>query len=596
MARSGRLSGWGRRLGLGRVRTRALSNQRFQGIRFRLGVAMAVALLPIFVLSILQTQAAFTEQAEQRRVDLQQAAERTAGDTKARIDSAQVLLQVLSPEAAGPFCPARLSDLTRRLDGYAGLTRISATGEVVCASTPEALNGGQPVRETDWFRRLRNGETVVITRSARSTSAGPALVVAVRSQRPLGVFDGAMAAVIPLSTLQPDLADRSLPAGSEAALTDPEGHILVATAPSAFDLQNGSLSGWVARARDSASAVFEGKDTSGQRRDYAGAALAGRDVYVLLSAPSPGWLSWARLNPIGALLLPLAAWLTAFAAVLLLSERIVIRWLDYLERVAAIYARGRFSVRPVQAVNAPSEIRVLARTLDDLAETIGARDKALTDSLAEKDALMREIHHRVKNNLQIISSLLSMQQRALTDAPAKAALGDTRQRISALALIYRTLYQSEDIRHADARDFLNELVGQLVAGDIGSGRMVESSVEADSLIVDPDKLAPLALWLVEAVTNAQKHAFAKRGGKLVVRFKVDGATSVLEVQDDGPGAPDAVISAGVGRTLMGAFAKQLRGEAEIVPAPGGGTIARMTFVTPEASTLTQPGTFVVSRS
>ncbi|KQS57776.1 histidine kinase [Brevundimonas sp. Leaf363] len=556
---------------------------------------MAVALLPIFVLSILQTQAAFTDQAEQRRVDLQQAAERTANDTRARIDSAQVLLQVLSPEAAGPFCPARLSDLTRRLDGYAGLSRVSATGDIVCASTPEALNGGGSVREADWFRRLRNGETVVITRSARTTSAGPALLVAVRAQRPLGVFDGAMAAVIPLSTLQPDLADRSLPEGAQAALTDPEGRILVATDPVAFDLKKGDLTGWVERARSSASAVFEGKDVSGQRRDYAGAALAGRDVYVLLSAPSPGWLSWARLNPIGALLLPLAAWLTAFAAVLLLSERIVIRWLDYLERVAAIYARGRFSVRPVQAVNAPSEIRILAKTLDELAETIGSRDKALTDALSEKDALMREIHHRVKNNLQIISSLLSMQQRALTDAPAKAALGDTRQRISALALIYRTLYQSEDIRHADARDFLTELVGQLVASDISMGRMVESAVEADSLIVDPDKLAPLALWLVEAVTNAQKHAFAKRGGKLVVRFKVDGATSVLEVQDDGPGAPDEAVSAGVGRTLMGAFAKQLRGEAEIVGAPGGGTIARMTFATPEASTPQQPGTFVVSR-
>ncbi|WP_281410197.1 sensor histidine kinase, partial [Rhizobium leguminosarum] len=139
-----------------------------------------------------------------------------------------------------------------------------------------------------------------------------------------------------------------------------------------------------------------------------------------------------------------------------------------------------------------------------MAEAIVARDRSLTESLMEKDALMREIHHRVKNNLQIISSLLSMQQRALTDAPAKAALGDTRQRISALALIYRTLYQSEDIRHADAREFLTELVGQLVASEAARGPVVVSKVEADSLVVDPDKLAPLALWLVEAVTNAQK--------------------------------------------------------------------------------------------
>src|SRR5690606_36642321 len=117
--------------------------------------------------------------------------------------------------------------------------------------------------------------------------------------------------------------------------------------------------------------------------------------------------------------------------------------------------------------------------------------------LAEKDALMREIHHRVKNNVQIISSLLSMQQRALKDAPAKAAVGDTRQRIAALALIYRTLYQSTDLRYADARVFLTELVGQLVSSEAGRSHLVTSSVDADSLVVDPDKLAPLALWLVE---------------------------------------------------------------------------------------------------
>jgi two-component sensor histidine kinase len=155
-------------------------------------------------------------------------------------------------------------------------------------------------------------------------------------------------------------------------------------------------------------------------------------------------------------------------------------------------------------------------------------------------------------------------------------------------LIYRTLYQSDDLRYADARIFLTELVGQLLAGEALRGPMVTSSVEADSLVVDPDKLAPLALWLVEAVTNAQKHAFAGRGGDLKVRFRVKGDTSVLEVEDDGPGVDDNLRD-GVGRTLMGAFAKQLRGEAELVASPSGGTIARMTFATPEAVVPTDPG-------
>lgn len=563
---------------------------RFKGIRFRLGMAMALALLPILVLGAVQAQGDFRTQAEDRRVDLQLAAARSAEAAKARIDTTAVMLTVLSPESLGLYCGPRLTVLVDRLEDYDAFYRFSATGAVVCRSGSETGGLLATAAPTPWFQRLRKGEEMVMMRADARLSDRPALVAAVRSQRPLGRFDGAMAAVIPLESLRPDIDDPALPEGAQAALTDARGNLLTATDAAAFDLRGDqALPGWVDRARADTSSLFEGRDASGQKRVYAGAALAGGDVYVLLSAPAPGLLSWARLNPFGSLLMPLAAWLTAFVAVMWVSERVVIRWLGYLERIAALYARGRFSVRPVQAANAPSEIRVLAQTLDNLAETIGTRDRDLNESLAEKDALMREIHHRVKNNLQIISSLLSMQQRALTDPPAKAALGDTRQRISALALIYRTLYQSDNIRYADARDFLTELVGQLVAGEAGRGPLVTSSVVADSLVVDPDKLAPLALWLVEAVANAQKHAFAGRGGDLQVRFRVDGDTSVLEVQDDGPGSDDdGQTRAGVGRTLMGAFAKQLRGEAELVPAPGGGTIARMVFRTPEALTPTDP--------
>ncbi|MGQ3040989.1 MAG: sensor histidine kinase PhyK [Brevundimonas sp.] len=575
---------------LGRTLGRGLAPPRFQGIRFRLGVAMALALLPVLVLGIFSAQSQFRLQDDDRRADLQLAAERTAANAKSRLDSTNVLLQALRPEALEMFCEPRLTALASQVESVDALARLTPTGVTTCASSD--LSRSPPAwlsqaRQSAWFQRLRSGEQTVLARAPAVAGQPPQLVVAIRLERPLGSFDGAMIALVPLSALQPDADDPSLPEGSEAALTDSEGRILTATRMDVFRLERGPpLTGWVDRARESGSSIFEA-DSDGRHRVFAGAALAGRDVYALLSAPAPGLLSWARLNPVGALLMPLAAWFAAFVCVMLVSDRIVVRWLEYLERIAAIYARGKFSVRPVQAVNAPSEIRVLATTLDELAETITTRDAALLASIAEKDALMREIHHRVKNNLQIISSLLSMQQRALTDAPAKAAVGDTRQRIAALALIYRTLYQSDDLRYADARIFLTELVGQLIASESGRGHLVTSSVEADSLVVDPDKLAPLALWLVEAVTNAQKHAFAGRGGDLKVRFKVDGEVSILEVQDNGPG-PSDTMSAGVGRTLMGAFAKQLRGEAEMVEAEGGGTIARMRFATPEAIIPTDP--------
>ncbi len=571
MRRLGRAFGrrFGRRWGKG------LSRQKFQGIRFRLGVAMAWALVPFLVLSAFQVDANFRDQARERRLDLQLAAERSATSARTRLEGATTLLQALRLEGESPFCEERLGALLGRLEGYANLVRVSAQGTVTCSAGAAALTD---VRGRPWFERLKSGEKWVVARSIRDR---PALVAGLRLERPMGRFDGAMAAAIPLEGLQPDTADRALPEGTEAALVDSQGQILVATDPEAFDMggPNSRLVSWFSGVAKGDSAVVELRDADGHRRAYAGASLSGQDVYVLLAAPSPGILSWARLNPIGSILLPMAVWFTVFAAVILVSERVVVRWLDYLERVAALYTRGRFTVRPVAAVNAPTEIRVLAETLDGLAEAVSARDQSLLDSLAEKDVLMREIHHRVKNNLQIISSLLSLQQRALTVDAAKVALGDTRHRISALALIYRTLYQSEDIRHADAKVFLNDLVGQLVASEASRGPAVSSRVEADSLIMDPDKLAPMALWLVEAISNALKHALAEKGGTLTVRFKVDGETSVLEVEDDGPGLSET-DPVGVGRTLMTAFGRQLRGQTEVLGASPHGTCVRMTFVTP----------------
>jgi two-component sensor histidine kinase len=562
------------------ARLRLFRTGRTQTIRLRLAGALAIALLPVLALSGVQSWVAYKREVEHQRSDLGFAAERSAATARARMESAVVLLETLRPESVGLYCVPRLRNLVTKLKGYEALVRFSATGRVLCSSASAAMPAG--VDAPEWFERLRGGETLVQAQAPAGVwSDKPALLAAVRAERPLGAFDGAFVAILPLADLQPTAKDRALPAGAEVALTDRNGVILTATDRSAF----GDLPGdWIEKARgQGATPPFYGKDKTGRRRVYAGDDLTGDDVFVLLSAPATEVSRWAMLNPIATFVLPLLAWFLALTAVMMVSERVVIRWLGYLERIASIYAKGRFSVRPVQAQNAPLEIRNLATTLDEMADAIDHRDASLRDSLAHKDALMREIHHRVKNNLQVISSLLNMQQRSLTDPAARAAMSDTRQRITALALIYRALYQSPDLRRVDVKSFLEELIAQLVSGDAGrGGPLVRTELEADPLVIDPDKLAPLALWAVEAITNAQKHAFVGRGGSLRVRFKVNADESTLEVEDDGPGAPEDSAGSGVGRTLMTAFARQLRGRAEIVKGSGGGVLARLVFPTPEA--------------
>lgn len=549
---------------------------RFQTIRYRLAGALVLAVLPVLILGAAESVDAFHREAEHQRTDLTAAAVRSTATAQARIESAEAVLETLKAEPSDGDCAVRLRNLVDRLTGYSAFARFDASGRVICASDGARI--AQDISGASWFRRIAAGENQVLARApAAGLQTAPEMYVAVRNADPDGGFGGVLIAELPIADFAPADRNKALPRDAAVAVTDESGSILSSTNHNAFPSGRGD---WVGDAAHSGSALFYARDAAGQERVYAGAPLAADDVFVLISTPAEGAFSWARLNPVATIILPLLLWGLAVIAVIAASERVVVRWLEYLDRIASIYTKGRFTVRPVQAHNAPLEIRTLAVTLDQMAAAIEGRDASLRKSIEHKDALMREIHHRVKNNLQVISSLLNMQQRSLTDPAARAAMSDTRQRITALALIYRALYQSADLRRVDVRLFLEELISQLVSSDAGrGGQPVRTELTADTLVIDPDKLAPLALWAVEAISNAQKHAFTVSGGVMRVRFSVGADTCTLEVEDDGPGPAGAEASspAGLGRTLMTAFARQLRGDSEIVASPTGGVLARLSF-------------------
>ena len=542
-------------------------------IRVRLGLALALALLPVLLLSAVQAGLAFQQQAREQRLELTAAAERSAATARARIESAEVLLQTLAPGAVGLQCAQRLAEVGARLKGYENLIRFQPSGRLACAAASVPSDPDRASRP--WFKALADGAPLAIEANPDGAYAGePALLAAVRAEDAKGQFDGALAAVMSLASLRPDVGDPSLPRGSEVALADSQGHWLSATDASRFPASPSVKFG-------TGSQLWSQADRSGRTRLFAAAPLVGQNVFVAISEPDQGLISWAWVNPVSAVALPVLAFVLALIAVWIVAERGVVRWITYLQRIAAIYARGRFSVRPVQAELAPPEIRDLADTLDAMAATIVARDAALKEHLAQKDAMLLEIHHRVKNNLQIISSLLNMQQRALTDPAARAAISDTHQRISALALIYRALYQSPDLRRVDLREFLEELVGQLVTGETGQRIAARTELASDPAVIDPDRLAPIALFAVEAISNACKHGLAE-GGHLSVIFRVRDGNGELTISDTGCGGHTARLGVGVGRTLMTAFARQLRGEATFKANPDGGLTARLVFPLPEA--------------
>jgi two-component sensor histidine kinase len=546
-------------------------------IRVRLALALALSLAPFLMLGTAQSLVNYRLEIRERRADLTAAAEDSAATVRARILAGQVLLETLAPGSAGVQCAQRLAAIKARLPGYANLIRFDSLGRVACSAAGAPAD---PLRRArPWFAALAAGRDMTFTADPGvAYGPTPVLIAAFRDEDAAGAFDGVLAAVLPLASLKPARPGRGAPAHSQVAIVDADGRYISSTDPLAFPSDAAaSLAG-----KREAARLWFGRDRAGAPRVFTAAPLLGRQVFVMLSAPG-GILALGWINPFSAIALPLLAFILALVSVWIVADRGVVRWIAYLRRIAAIYAGGRYGAHPVRALEGPPEIRDLAQAMDAMAKVIAARDRAARENLAEKDDLMREIHHRVKNNLQVISSLLNLQQRSLADPAARAAMSDTRQRITALALVYKALYQGPDLRRVDLRSFLEELIAQLVANET-AGAPIETRLDIDPLVIDPDLLAPLALFAVEAITNAKKHGLGAVEPRLVVTFKVGEGEAEFSICDTGrPGAPAPKVGDGVGRTLMLAFARQMRGEVRFEARPEGGMVARLVFPIPQAA-------------
>ena len=208
----------------------------------------------------------------------------------------------------------------------------------------------------------------------------------------------------------------------------------------------------------------------------------------------------------------------------------------------------------------------------DITEAKLAQER-IEASLKEKEALLREIHHRVKNNLQIVCSLLKLQSRGVEDPEAQRVFEGTRHRVKAMALVHETLYQSGDLAGIDFAAYTSRLVAQLLRSYGASPRNVQAELAVASAVLPIDVAIPCALILTELVSNSLKHAFAGgRSGVLRVAFQRRLETSwMLEVEDPGGGeareAPPRQGSS-FGLELVRLLTEQLSGSLQIAPAPG----------------------------
>ncbi|MCX6925502.1 MAG: PAS domain S-box protein, partial [Verrucomicrobia bacterium] len=215
--------------------------------------------------------------------------------------------------------------------------------------------------------------------------------------------------------------------------------------------------------------------------------------------------------------------------------------------------------------NAEGQLLFVSTIIRDTTERKRA-EEALRASLAEKTTLLKEVHHRVKNNLQIVSSLLNLQAGHVQDATVLELLTVTRSRVGAMALLHENLYQSENFARLNLPEYVESLCAQLLraAGPVHARVRLERHVDSETVALGLDQAVPCGLLLNELVTNALKHAFpGERSGCIRVTLeRATPQTARLTVADDGVGLPatlDPRHSASLGLQLVFLLTQQLHG-------------------------------------
>jgi len=215
---------------------------------------------------------------------------------------------------------------------------------------------------------------------------------------------------------------------------------------------------------------------------------------------------------------------------------------------------------------------ILTAFLRDISERVDS-EKQLRQALQEREVLLGEIHHRVRNNLQVISSLLNLQARTTDDQYVRQAFEESQSRVQSMALIHQQLYEANSFSAVDLGDYVRRLAGHLFRsfGDSTEHIQLELDIEGVSLAVD--RAAPCGLIINELLSNSLKYAFLdNRPGRIYIRAERQPNESILlTMGDDGPGLPPDVglwNTKTLGLRLVRTLVRQIDGELELGEPPG----------------------------
>ncbi len=539
---------------------------------FQLMLLLAIVLLPLTVISVVKSAAVVDEARARSEAALMGATSRAAAGELQHIQEARgvtaafarmIGLIAQDDAACSKFLQNNFGDRKQ----FVVVGYVPLNGKMRCSSmtSPYDLAG------TALFRQLTAEPRPSFAVSRKSPISGLSVVAV---SHPViddaGTFQGIIIATLAHSALNTDLGGDDQLAPLSVITFDRDGEVL--TWPAALEDVPAVLPRDTALSdlTGSTPVAFSAQSKDGRERVFSVVPLVPGELYALGTWPTNHRL-WAGptiwMAPIlFPVLLSLASLLLAWFGV----EQLVIRHIRKLSASINSFASGSRTVGDIDVAKAPLEVREMAKAYERMTETILYDEAELEDMVHQKEVLMREVHHRVKNNLQLIASIMNMQMRQARTLEAKEMMKGLQDRVMSLATVHRELYQTTGQTDIHVDELLADIVRQTVKLGSGAGRWFDVRTDFADIRMTPDQAVPLAMLLTEALTNAMKYSgsASPAAPQLDVTLKRQGATeAVLKVANTLPsdaaqpsGSDDT--TSGIGNQLLDAFAMQLGARME----------------------------------
>ncbi len=535
---------------------------------FRLMASMGIALLPLALLSYVQATRVETEARARAEAalfgeTLMVASLQIEAIKRARGSAAALAVAVPALMGDDAACSRVMRGVRDSNLGSTFVGFIPVDGFMTCASNGAPHQFADTPERMDLLANPRSAMTV----NRRGEISGESVLI---FSEPVRAADGTLLGFVSLSlphrTVDP-MPDRPAGAGSSPeALVTFDGQGTVLTALYGLDTvaerlpANNRLTDFVGKG----AVTFRDTTPSGEQRSFAVVPMVDNELYILSSwtPPTVGAFLGGALPAWG---FPVAMWVASLLVAWLAAEYQVLRHIRSLRRSIIRFASGARTVELPPLRTAPSELRDVGDAYERMVTAILHDEAELEDTIHQKEVLLREVHHRVKNNLQLIASIMNIQMRKAHSDESKVLLKGLHDRVMSLATVHRELYQTTGLADVRADELLSRIVGQLERMATVPGRTVRVVTSFDPIRLTPDQAVPLALLLTEALTNVFKHVGRAAAGATVtvslVR-EVDGAARLLVENPTPAPAADRTVapdSTGLGGQLLAAFATQLTG-------------------------------------